>query len=114
MRSLAAPAQPHPFKPGTVVTLRGMTNEALNDAYAKVESYVAKKEKKKGRTSAEPEIRVSLCGGHVHCQGVAKSVIEECVIRLEAYAFPCCVTRCRCSLLAYSSAHAVSAFARLR
>jgi hypothetical protein len=66
------------------MTLQGMANEALNGAYAEIEYVVAKKEKKKkkkGRSSgSEPEIRVRLCGGHVHCQGVAKSLMKECVI----------------------------------
>ena len=77
MRSLSAPAQPPAFKPGTVMTLQGMMNEALNGAYAKIES---KEERKKGRAAAEPKIRVSLCGGHLHCKGVAKSLMKECVI----------------------------------
>ncbi len=80
MRSLSAPPQPPSFKPGTVMTLQGMTNEALNGAYAKIESVVANKQKKKGRASVEPEIRVSLCGGHVCCGGVAASLMEECVV----------------------------------
>ena len=79
MRSLSAPPQPPSFKPGTVMTLQGMMIEALNGAYAKIESVVAKKEKKKG-ASAEPDIRVSLCGGHVHCSGVAISLMEKCVV----------------------------------
>ena len=61
------------------MTLQGMMIEALNGAYAKIESVVAKKEKKKG-AYAEPEIRVSLCGGHLYCKGVAKPLMEECVI----------------------------------
>jgi hypothetical protein len=62
------------------MTLQGMTNEALNGAYAKIESVAASKQKKRGRASAEPEIRVSLCGGHVYCVGVAISLMEECVV----------------------------------
>jgi hypothetical protein len=79
MLSLSAPAQPPSFKPGTVMTLQGMMIAALNGAYAKIECVVAKKEKKKG-AYAEPEIRVSLCGGHLYCKGVAKPLMEECVI----------------------------------
>ena len=80
MRSLSAPPQPPSFKPGTVMTLQGMMNEAFNGAYAKIESVAANKEKKRGSASAEPEIRVSLCGGHVYCGDVATSLMEECVI----------------------------------
>ena len=59
------------------MTLQGMMNEAWNVAYVKIES---KEEKKKGKAFAEPN-RVSLCGGHVHCQkGVAKCLMKECVI----------------------------------
>ena len=91
MRSLATPAQPPPFKPGIIMTLQGMMNEALNGAYAKIESVVANKEKKKER-----EIRVSLCGNHLDCDGVAISLMEECVICLDAQAFSCSVRSCCC------------------
>ena len=91
MRSLATPAQPPPLKPGIIMTLQGMMNEALNGAYAKIESVVANKEKKKER-----EIRVSLCGNHLDCDGVATSLMEECVICLDAQAFSCSVRSCCC------------------
>ena len=52
-----------------------MDNEALNGAYAKIESF----SKKKGK-AAEQEVIVSLCGGHLDCSnGVAESLMKECV-----------------------------------
>ena len=88
MRSLAAPSVSSRFKLGTVVTLTGMGNEALNGAYAKIESF----SKKKGK-AAEHEVIVSLCGGHLDCNGVAESLMTECAVAAHAvlllFAFAC-------------------------
>ena len=67
-----------------------MDNEALNGAYAKIESFSKKKSK-----AAEQEVIVSLCGGHLDCSnGVAESLMKECasaahsVLLLFAFACP--------------------------
>ena len=66
-----------------------MDNEALNGAYAKIESF-SKKEKGK---AAEQEVIVSLCGGHLDCNGVAESLMTECAVAAHAvlllFAFAC-------------------------
>ena len=66
-----------------------MDNEALNGAYAKIESF----SKKKGK-AAEQEVIVSLCGGHLDCSnGVAESLMTECAVAAHAvlllFAFAC-------------------------
>ena len=63
-----------------------MDNEALNGAYAKIESI----SKEKG----EAAVIVSLCGGHLDCSnGVAESLMKECAIAAHSmsllFAFAC-------------------------
>jgi hypothetical protein len=86
MRSLAAPESARsPFRIGSVVTLQGMAIEALNDAYAKIESVTTFKQQSRGRLgdggvpADNKEYRVRLCGGHLHCMDVAESLMKECV-----------------------------------
>jgi hypothetical protein len=87
MRSLAAPeALRLPLRPGTVVTLQGMAVEALNDAYAKIESILTVKQRRwavggvpSQRPQRRKQFKVTLCGGHLRCPNVAESLMKECV-----------------------------------
>ncbi len=56
-----------------------MAIEALNDAYAKIESIVPRKKRGRSADNVEAEFRISLCGGHLHCMDVAESLMKECV-----------------------------------
>jgi hypothetical protein len=85
MRSIAAPVPARaPFSVGTVVLLKEMAVEALNDAYAQIESVMTWKEQSQRAADGvvsqdQKEYTIRLCGGHVHHMGVAESLMKECV-----------------------------------